>query len=443
MLGYTVEEMLGRRCTDFLVAVDRIQPDRLLAPATLSEPSAVDARLRRKDGSLLWALLNARPLHDPYGRHVGTIATVTDIPERKRAEEARAQLAAIVESSEDAIISESLDGIITSWNRAAERLFGYSSEEAIGRPSVMLAGSDRFAEVLGILERVRRRERVESFESQCLTRDGRGLDVSIAVSPIRHPASGISGASAIFRDISERKRREDLLRALAARVQTAREEEAARIAREIHDELGAALTGLRWDLEWVESHLPTEGGPGLSSVRGKVEDLVRLVDTILAAVRRISSDLRPAVLDDLGLVSAVEWRAAQFQSRTGIRVRFSSSTEKASLPRESETAVFRVLQEALTNILRHAHATEVEIRIEESGGELALDLVDNGRGIEPGAPLDTGTLGLIGMQERASLVGGSVAVGAASGGGTRVSVRVPLSEWLPSESAIPAKAVVR
>ena len=216
------------------------------------------------------------------------------------------------------------------------------------------------------------------------------------------------------------------MRALSASLQSAREEEGTRIAREIHDELGGALTSLKWDLESLQKVVSESNDPSLlQALHGKVEAMLRLSETTISAVRRISSELRPSVLDDLGLAAAIEWQARQFQTRTGIICHCEGSVENLDLDREQSTAIFRILQEALTNILRHAQATRVDIAIKEEASDIVLTVSDNGRGITADERSRLQSLGLLGMRERAYLVGGEIDIIGVDAQGTVVTVRVP------------------
>jgi signal transduction histidine kinase len=236
-------------------------------------------------------------------------------------------------------------------------------------------------------------------------------------------------------DIEDRKQAEEKLkatseqlRALSASLQSAREEEATRIAREIHDELGAALSSLRWDLEdVVETVSKSEDRSQLQELRKKIEAMTKLIDNTINTVRRIASELRPSVLDDLGLVVAIKWQAQQFQNRTGIIVDCDCPLDNVDLNQAQSTAVFRIFQEALTNILRHARATRVNIQMNEEDGQLILTINDNGRGVTADEKSRSQSLGLLGMQERAHLIGGNINIIGFDGKGTVVTVRIPIS----------------
>jgi signal transduction histidine kinase len=214
---------------------------------------------------------------------------------------------------------------------------------------------------------------------------------------------------------------EENLRALAARLQSVREEERARIAREIHDQLGQSLTGLKMDLTWLNARLPGE-----KKVAEKVKSMFKLIDDTIQSVRKIASLLRPEVLDQLGLAAAVGWQARDFQMRTGIRCKVSLPPEAIAAEAELSTAAFRIFQELLTNVARHAGATRVDVAMRAEAGRLVLEVHDNGKGISEADLSGSKSLGLLGMRERAMAFGGSVEFAGSGGKGTRVTVVLPL-----------------
>lgn len=230
-------------------------------------------------------------------------------------------------------------------------------------------------------------------------------------------------------DRRERERAEDKLRrsldqlrALTTYLQYVREEERTRIAREVHDELGQALTGLKLDMSWLATRLAKNAKP----VQEKVKTMVAHIDTTIQTVRRIATELRPGILDGLGLVAAIEWQANEFQSRTGIPCVVTSTVPDTQWDQEFITVFFRIFQETLTNVIRHAQATRVDVRLAEDNGALVLTVADNGRGISEEEIANTRSIGLVGMRERAMLIGGEVVLHGARGRGTTVIVRVPL-----------------
>jgi signal transduction histidine kinase len=212
------------------------------------------------------------------------------------------------------------------------------------------------------------------------------------------------------------------LRALAARLISIREEERARIAREIHDELGQVLTGLKMDVTWLARQL---AGSERQFVE-KAEAMCRLVDSTMHLIRRISTGLRPEILDEMGLVAAFEWQANEFQKRTGMRCRLRLPEARLDPDREISTAIFRIFQEILTNIARHAKASSVEVDLSVSDELLTLRVADDGIGISASQIRGRESLGLLGMRERAQLFGGEVKIQGAAGRGTTVSVSIPL-----------------
>jgi PAS domain S-box-containing protein len=224
----------------------------------------------------------------------------------------------------------------------------------------------------------------------------------------------------------ERRQLDDQSRALSARLDAAREEERTAVAREIHDELGQALTALKMDVAWIARRTAGSGPIDRDSVSEKLLVMSRMTDEIIDRVRRISEGLRPGVLDDLGLSAAIEWQAGEFEQRTDIPCLVDSNVEDARFDREVSTAIFRIFQEALTNVARHAQASRVDVRVVRAADRLRLEVHDDGKGIPPEALSSTASLGLLGMRERARRLNGSVAVSAAPEGGTRVVAEVPL-----------------
>jgi two-component system sensor histidine kinase UhpB len=236
-------------------------------------------------------------------------------------------------------------------------------------------------------------------------------------------------------DISERRRAEEALegsrrqlRALTARLQSGREEERANVAREIHDELGQVLTAIKMNLAWVERKLgETEHSTALNPLLERVVESAEMADSAIKNVQRIATDLRPDVLDNLGLAEALQQEAHRFQQRGGAACELQLTAESLNLPALVATAAFRVFQEALTNVARHAKATLVRIRLHADAEKLVLEVEDNGLGIRPEATVGSHSLGILGMQERASVLGGELSVSPVLPHGTKVTLRLPRS----------------
>lgn len=322
------------------------------------------------------------------------------------------------------------DHRIVRVNRDFTQVFGYTPEEAIGRrlADLILPDESRDEAQQGS-ERVARGERVEQ-EGVRRRKDGRRLDVSIVRVPVSVPGGQIE-VYEIYRDITERKRAEQelrrllyQLRALAGRLETVREDERTRVAREIHDVMGQALTAIKIDLLSLLHAAPADQTP--DAQRGRA--IVRLLDDTIQSVRRIATELRPGILDSLGLVPALEWAAEEFQARTGTRVRVSVPEGDIAVEPDRATALFRIFQETLTNVARHASATRVDVRLTRENGNLILEVRDDGCGVSEDEVWAGSSLGLIGMRERALLLGGELTIRGTPGAGTTVRVRIPETE---------------
>ena len=254
----------------------------------------------------------------------------------------------------------------------------------------------------------------------------------------------ITGHLGIQRDITDRhlaaaeiaQSREEL-RALAARLESVREEERTRIARELHDELGQALTGLKLDLAWIERRLSRHSQP---EVADRCASVLGRLDDVMIAVRRIITELRPSVLDQLGLPDAIEWQAQDFASRTGLELELDIQCSGPAPPGAIASAVFRMLQEALTNIAKHARASHVRVTLGIEGEILSLDVSDDGRGISRDEMRGSHSLGLLGLRERAIALGGSVNVFREAKSGTTVSLRLPLP---PAKAPVSTESAAR
>jgi len=253
---------------------------------------------------------------------------------------------------------------------------------------------------------------------------------------VGHPVFGESGELlefvGVLMDVTERRlaeerlrRSREELRALSERLRAVREEESTRIAREVHDEVGQALTALQMDVAWLGKKLGPPGSPEAENLAAKLYSMAELIDQTIAAVQRIATDLRPGVLDGLGLEAAIEWYVREFEERTRIACGFRSDLGAARIDSERATAVFRILQEALTNVARHSGSTRVEIQLIADGDRLRLEIEDYGRGMPEDRLEVVQSLGLLGMRERARSLGGALSVGRASPSGTVITLTIP------------------
>jgi signal transduction histidine kinase len=259
--------------------------------------------------------------------------------------------------------------------------------------------------------------------------DGSPMHIEGDYMVIHDERGRIAGHFGIQRDVTDRYRANEQvrisaeqLRALASRLQKVREEERTEVAREIHDELGQALTGLKLDISWMKGRLPRD-----HEMMSQCASIIQRIDQTLNAVRRIATELRPSILDQLGLAAALEWQGQEFRARTGIEVVTEIVTDDTVIPDDLGSSAFRILQESLTNVLRHANATRVTIRLEQTPSLLTLEVTDNGIGA-PAICLDgTKSLGVVGMRERALACGGDFSITGTAGRGTTVLLRVPLA----------------
>jgi signal transduction histidine kinase len=234
-------------------------------------------------------------------------------------------------------------------------------------------------------------------------------------------------------DITERKKAEvelkatnDQLRSLSAHLQSVREEERIRIAREIHDELGQQLTGLKMDVYWLNKKLELKD----EKIQEKISGIIELINETVKSVRRISSNLRPSILDDLGLIAALEWHSREVEKRSEIKVHFATHIIEQEIPVDVATGIFRIYQEALTNAVRHANAHEINSSLQISDDQLILKIKDDGRGIDPNPKGNTKSFGLIGIKERTFVMRGKFELKSEPGCGTELCISIPLS--LPS-----------
>jgi len=262
-------------------------------------------------------------------------------------------------------------------------------------------------------------------------------DLATRIEPI-HGRDELSHLAQVFndmaaalelREVREQEAKEALrrsreqLRDLASYLQDVREQERTRIAREIHDDFGQSLTILKMDLSWLKKHIIQDQ----PQVQNKIDSMFKVIDTSLKTIHTVSSELRPVILDDFGLESAIEWQVEEFQNRTGVRCRVDSSVADLDLTKEQSTAIFRIFQETLTNIMRHSGATEVDVRLEMNEDALILEVADNGRGITEAEISNSRSFGLMGIRERLYPWNGQVDFIGHPNKGTRVIVRVPIS----------------
>ena len=426
LFGYTAAEVIGQNVSLIIPADQEARRAQRLARLKdgLSVPTYDTVRLG-KDGRRIDVAVTASPLKDASGKMMGISLVFRDISERKRAEVERAQLAAIVESSNDAILIRDPGRTILSWNAAAERLFGWSAQEAIGQAIDLIVPPERIGKLRGFIGRVTRGESVSPVETTHLRKDGARIPTQITVSPVRDKQGNVIAHSFTVRDMTELKRNEEALRSYAARLrelsrrlQAVEATERNAISRELHDRIGQGLTTLSLMVGTLGARLPKEAR---STVQTQLKDIQALLGSVVANVRDVMAELRPPVLDDYGLLAALRHLVTEFAKRTGIAVNLSGVDLHPRLPLIVETAMFRISQETLNNIAKHAHAKKVEVKLNPVSERVVLDIADDGIGFDANnMPHGGEHWGMITMRERAEAVGITLRLESASGAGTRV-----------------------
>jgi PAS domain S-box-containing protein len=331
-------------------------------------------------------------------------------------------LASIVESSNDSIITTNLDMEITSWNKAAEDLYGYTADEAIGKQLTSLTLTKDFGKLLEKIKKLKLSKEVEEFESELVGKDKRHLILEVVVSPVKNDLGDLVGVSTIARDLTARRVAEKAQtdRDVLQRLIIAQEDERSRISRDLHDELGQQLTGLRFALERTKA---------ASASDRRAIDLSE-IETIAASIDKsvdfLAWELRPALLEGVGLAAAINDYVAQWSEHAGIRAEVLCTLKRKRLSARVETNLYRIMQEALNNTHKHARATSVDIILEKRNDAVCMIITDDGRGFNPRNKrhLSKG-LGLTGMRERAALLGGTLEIESSRKHGTAIHVRIP------------------
>ncbi len=334
----------------------------------------------------------------------------------------------IVQTISEGIVLIDSGGTITFANPAASKLLGYSPGEVVGKEWISLISAP-WRSIMGEVAKMTHSVGGH-YEVQLLRADGRAIDVLVSESP--HDLETQSGGSmAVFLDITKRKKTEEALlssrqqlRHLAHYLQSAREKERAHIAREIHDEFGQSLSALKLDLAWLSRRIRENE----DELHPKIVLMTDLVDRTITMVRRIASDLRPGLLDDLGLLAALEWQSREFATRTGIHVDLTLPDDDLDLGKDLDIAIFRIFQETLTNVARHADADWVSAEFSTSPRAVKLVVQDNGRGIREDEMSTSTSLGLLGMQERAFAQGGEISIHGDQDKGTTITLQMPIPE---------------
>lgn len=319
-------------------------------------------------------------------------------------------------------------GQVTSWNSGARKIKGYEVDEIVGRHFSIFytpedVAADKPARELALATAHGKAE----DQGWRVRRDGSRFWADVTITAVRDSSGELRGFAKVTRDMTERMRLAELEHAseLAAQIQSTREDEQRRIARELHDDIGQQLTALKMGIAALEAQLATSNSGQLA--RATTLALQKQIDTTMMSLRSIAANLRPPVLDDLGLVAAIEWLADDFTHRYGVKTSVDIKADDLVFSESASTAIFRVVQEALTNVAKHAQASEVLIAVAAGADLCTVRIEDDGCGAALDGERKAGSFGLLGIRERARQLGGSVTIDSTPGTGFRIAVRIPLS----------------
>ena len=431
--GYSKEEFLNMTAYDIRPRCDVTQFRELMENSEEGRTDFGIWKHVRKDGTIIKVEVRAHTiLNDDKP---AWLWLTNDVTERLLAEEklkaSEYQFRKVTENEMLGVSWATTGGKVINANSTFCTMLGYTMEELKGVHFTELTHPDDIPKELLLVEEITRGNRdYYQIEKRYKTKNGNFIWVELSLSTFRNSVNNeVEFFIGLVQNIHERKMAEEEirksheeLRQLSSYLETIREEERTSIAREIHDELGQQLTGLKMDISWLNKKVPKEN----KIVQEKIAGMLSLVDTTVKTVRRISTELRPGILDDLGLIDALQWQSHEFEKRTGITCGFNTTFKDSTFEKHLSTGIFRVFQETLTNIARHAHASEIMTHLEKIEDNIVLQVHDNGKGFNEVEIKGKKTLGLIGMKERAKMFGGNLTVQSAVGKGTKITLRVPL-----------------
>jgi two-component system, NarL family, sensor histidine kinase UhpB len=431
LFGLTGHEIVGR--TDWEI----FPPNQAQAfvkndQHVLEEGSPIkfEEQARYTDGIHV-SIVQKFPLRNEDGEVIGVGGIATDITDRNKAEQvlraSERQFRDAFEKSAVGMVIKDLEGRIVQLNRTYCDIVGYSKEQLLHTEYIRITHQDDRARNSDLMHKLLRGD-IPSFvlEKRYVRNDGSIVWVQNSVTLLRDYRGVPDRYIALVEDISERKEAMDRLRALSARLEQVREEERAELAREVHDELGQMLTALSMDLSALSRQIVKSGSQSVPPLLKRIGAMNGIIEQAVHSVRRISMRLRPDVLDRLDLVEAIRWQAKEFSRHTGVTLRFRGPRNRLNPDQETAIGLFRITQEALTNVMRHANASEGRVDIVATTDRIVLRILDNGQGFDT---LDRKkrSFGLLGMEERARMIGGTLSIEGSPGAGTTVKVEVPRS----------------
>jgi PAS domain S-box-containing protein len=425
------EAIWGRSCRSMYESgrsfLDAVVPEDLAIAEHCLERQSVEPfdavyRIRGAKGEIRWIRSRSTPIRDREGSIYRVTGIAEDITDLKRAEAELSRLASIVESSDDAIIGKSLDGTIASWNSGAERIYGYSAREIIGRKCAVLLPPEDRDTIAPLLARVARGERIESFETTRLRKDQSLFHVSLTLSSVKDSTGAIIGASEIERDITERRRLEQEVLQISER-------ERRRIGQDLHDGLGQHLTGIGFMSKSLQQRLAAKAAGGIAATAEESDEAKNIADLVQQAViqtRALARGLHPVEASATGLMAALGELAARIETFSKIDAAFVCPVPVVVCDNVAATHLYRIAQEAVNNAAKHGKPLCIRIALSaEAGGRVRLTIEDDGSGIAEESR-DKEGLGLRIMRYRAKMIGGNLTIGGRSGRGTIVACDAPL-----------------
>jgi len=456
LFGYTAIEMLGQSIRRLIPDDRQSEEDRILSAIRSGERlDHYHTVRRRKDGTMVDVALTVSPVIVD-GTIVGASKVARNITKQQQAARANAYLAAIVTSSDDAIVSKTLEGIVTSWNAAAERVFGYTAGEMIGRSILLVIPPDRHHEEDFILGSVREGTSIERYETIRRRKDGQLIPVSLTVSPVKDESGQVIGASKIVRDLSklellvsrrtaELERSRDQLRSLATQLNLAEQRERKKLATELHDHLQQLLVLGKLKLAQGK-RLSVDNAACLAVLNATDEVLV----TALQYTRSLVTELSPPILREHGLAASLKW-LAEYMHRYEMEITVILAEEELALPEDQAILLFQSVRELLMNVRKHAGTNAARVRMEWHARGLEIEVSDEGRGFDPvmaGSSTDASSpsakFGLLSIRERMAALGGALVITSAPKLGTTAVLTLPLVKVsfpeLKAELTAPAAA---
>ena len=390
--------------------------------------SSFNFRFIRKDGIIRHGYSEWKFEFDKNGKPLRLYGIVQDLTELRKAEEGNSFKANLLNTIGQAVMATDLDGIINFWNKAAGEIYGWTVEEAIGRNVLALVPTQQTKEQAKNIIYELSKGHSWSGEVMVQRKDHQNFPIFVTEAPIYDQNHKISGIIGVSFDITERKKGEkDLkelsqqLRDLSSHLQNIREEERKRIGREIHDDLGQQLTAIKMDVAWVDKKIPEE----TTVLKSKLKNIIHLLDKSNQSIRRILSELRPGILDDLGLLEAIEWLGKEFTANTGIPFTFTTAETEIKSSEPVATCIFRVHQEAFTNITRYARANKVSTSLSIIDGSIVVSIEDDGIGFDAAHVQHKKSFGILGMKERVLSLRGKFELISSPGKGTKIIISLP------------------